>query len=1045
MMAGLSFTCPAIAQSPLQLEDNSHITFVGNGLGSRMLQYGHFETEVYARNANKNIRLRNLCDEGNTPGFRAHPGRATPFAFSGAETFYPPLSTAKDRWGSTQRGRGSFKTPDQWLTSLKTDVLVGFFGYNSSFYGEDGLKNYAAELRAFVKHTKAQRYNGSTPPTIVLVSPIAFDSKTSPHDKQKTQSINANLERYTKEMALIAKEQGLPFVDAFTPSQQWYQKSTKPLTVNGFMLNDNGYQLLAKCLADTLLGKSQQQASKNAKVLPLVQDKNWLWSQYYKIPNGVHVYGRRHKPFGPKNYPYELKKLEQMIANRDLAIQAELRGKVFNVAEADKKTIPLPVVTTNFRSSVKNGNKTYLYGQDALDSFKIAKGFKLELFASEKEFPNLANPMQITFDNKGRLWVTTMPSYPHYQVGDKKPNDKILIYEDTNNDGKADKETVFADKLHLPTGFEITHEGVYVAQGTHLVLLKDTNNDDKADHKEIILSGFDDHDSHHVISAFCADPFGRIIMSEGTFLHSNVETADGPIRSSNGGFFNYDPRTKKLTRQARLSIPNPWGTAFNNWGQGFFADTSDPNVRWLTPGSLSVPYGQFAPLPNNLVENAHRVRPTAGLEFVSSSHFPKEMQGDYLINNTIGFRGTKQHTLSDDKTGYTSKFRQDLLYSTDGNYRPVDLEFAPDGSLFIADWHNILIGHMQHNARDPLRDHQHGRIYRVTHSQSPLLKPAQIAGAPISTLLENLKLPEIRTRYRSRIELRSRDPKELATALTTWVQLLDRKNSNYDQALLEALYLTTNSNSPNKKIYQLALNSKNSNLRCMAIQALEIQPSAFGDATSILTKSIQDPNGRVKLSSIVTASWIDSVDSKKLLSLLPAASRKDPWIAPVFKAVDELASGKQIASIKKEKINTNLKGADKALYIKGHEVYNREAHCATCHQENGLGLPAAMFPPLAKTKWVQGSGERLVKLTLHGLHGPIEIKGKKYPGQVPMTSFKGLSDDEIAAVLTYVRNSFGNKSPAISPAFVKQIRKKTATQKSFYAPADLLKQHPHDK
>ena len=96
-----------------------------------------------------------------------------------------------------------------------------------------------------------------------------------------------------------------------------------------------------------------------------------------------------------------------------------------------------------------------------------------------------------------------------------------------------------------------------------------------------------------------------------------------------------------------------------------------------------------------------------------------------------------------------------------------------------------------------------------------------------------------------------------------------------------------------------------------------------------------------------------------------------------------------------------------------------------------------MFPPLAGTKWVQGSEDRLIKLTLNGLLGPIEIKGKIYPGQVPMTAFKQLSDEELAAVLTYVRNTFGNKASIISPAKVKQVREATKNQNGFYAPADI--------
>lgn len=138
---------------------------------------------------------------------------------------------------------------------------------------------------------------------------------------------------------------------------------------------------------------------------------------------------------------------------------------------------PQPI-TTNATELAEN---EYKYGQDALDSFTLAEVYRIELFASEREFPNLANPAQMSFDNRGRLWVAVVPSYPHFRPGDPRPNDKLLIYEDTNGDGKADRETVFADNLHLPIGFELAPEGVYLSQAPNLVLLQDLNGDDRAD------------------------------------------------------------------------------------------------------------------------------------------------------------------------------------------------------------------------------------------------------------------------------------------------------------------------------------------------------------------------------------------------------------------------------------------------------------------------------------------------------------------------------------------------------------------------------------
>jgi mono/diheme cytochrome c family protein len=130
----------------------------------------------------------------------------------------------------------------------------------------------------------------------------------------------------------------------------------------------------------------------------------------------------------------------------------------------------------------------------------------------------------------------------------------------------------------------------------------------------------------------------------------------------------------------------------------------------------------------------------------------------------------------------------------------------------------------------------------------------------------------------------------------------------------------------------------------------------------------------------------------------------------------------------------------------GAEVYAREAHCGTCHQSNGKGLPAAGFPPLAGTKWATGNPDRLIKASLKGLMGPIEVQGVKYPGTVPMTPFEHiLKDDELAAVLTFVRNSWGNKASAIMPEDVKKIRAEVKDKAGFYQPAELLKVHPLEK
>jgi glucose/arabinose dehydrogenase/mono/diheme cytochrome c family protein len=1033
------FLVSSFLPAPLDIfkvEKGSHISLIGGNLGSRMINYDHFETEMHVRYPENSLVIRNMCDGGDTPGFRPHASRNLPWAFAGAEKF-------QNEYAKNSGSEGHFDYPDQWLTRLKTDVIIAFFGYSESFQGKAGLANFKAELDAFIKYTLSQKYNGVAAPQLAIVSPIAFEDLSTKYDLPNGVKENENLLLYTNAMREVSIANKVLFVDAFTPSKAWYASIAEPLTIDGSQLNDEGYKKLGLLLSDKIFGKTSAKAETNrAFIHSAVMEKNWMWHNDYKIPNGVHAYGRRYNPFGPENYPAEIEKIRQMTDIRDNAIWLmAAKGEKMDVAAADKNTRSLPTVTTNFNPE-KNGSLEYLYGQDALDKLKVPAGYKIELFASEKEFNDLANPVQMSFDNKGRLWVATMPSYPHYKPGDAKPNDKILILEDTNNDGKADKQTVFVEGLHLPLGFEIAPEGVYVSQGTNLKLFTDTNGDDKADKIEILLSGFDDHDTHHNNSAFCADPSGAIYGGEGVFLHTNVETPYGTVRATNGGFYRYSPQLHKLERTAQLSIPNPWGIAFDDWGQPFFAETSSPDVRWMMPGTVLPRYGEATHKGFQLIEKDHMVRPTSGLEFLWSRHFPDEVQGDMLINNTIGFLGTKQHSIKDDGTGYKTKHRQDLIVSEDRNFRPVDMEIAPDGSLYVIDWHNILIGHMQHNARDPLRDHVHGRVYRVTYPSRPLITPAKIDGASIETLLDNLKLPEYRTRYRTRRELRGRNAADVLPKITKWVASLDKNDPRYEHNMLEALWVTWGLNKVDQKLLRQMLKAKDYHARAAAVEVLRFVGHQVHDQAALLMQAVGDENSRVRLDAIVATSWIGK---EKGLPILAEAKKNpmDEWMIHAHETAVAHLKGENVRKKKEAEVASILKGEDLVLFKLGKTIYSKEGYCTTCHQSNGEGLSASGFPPLAGTKWVTGNEDRAIKIVLKGLLGQIDVNGKTYPGQVPMTPFEGLlNDKEVAAVLTYVRNSFGNKASVISPEKVKIVRASVANQKDIYNVSKLLLEHP---
>ncbi len=992
---------------PMEVSKGHHITFVGNGLGDGFQRYGYFEALVHSAFPGKELVIRNLCHPGFTAGFRPHPSRQSQWAFPAAEKFNPQYAIHK--------GKGFYPSEDEWLSEVKTDTVLGFFGFNESFEGEEGLENFKGELAAWIDHTNQQNYNEKGAPEIFLVSPIAPESWIENAEERREQ-----IGVYAQAMSQVAAAKGVGFIDFFKLTAKTPEAGGSSIsTPYGAVPMEVGYKALSTILAKELLGIGEQDSSRVEKIRSSVMNKNWHWVNDYRMPNGVHVYGRRFKPYGPDNYPPEIKKNRLMTENRDKATWAVAQGKSFDLAAADAKTGELPPVETNYKPSKKNGSTEYLYGEDAIDALTVADGFEIEMFASEKEFDNLANPVQIAFDNRGRLWVATMPSYPHYRPGDPYPSDKILIYEDTDNDGKADKETIFVENISLPMGFELTEFGVFVSQAPHLVRMIDTDGDDKCDVREIVATGFDHHDTHHAIGAFCADPSGGIMMSEGIFLHSNVETMQGPVRGVNGGFYRYDPRRKRLERTAQVNIPNPWGVAFDEWGQDFYLHTSGTAANWMLQASAKVPYGVQNKRPIDLIPEKNRVRPTSGLEFVSSSHFPSEMQGDMLLCNNIGFLGIKQHKVEEDGTGYKLTHRQNLVVSKDGNFRPVDLEFAPDGSLYFIDWHNVLIGHMQHNQRDPLRDHVHGRIYRIRAKNRALVKPAQVDEAPIATLLDNLKLPEYRTRYRSRRELRERDADEVASALKVWVT-----KQGDEHALLEALWLGWGIGRIDLDLVNTLAQSKDHRVRSAVARAIRYNSADIPNAMAILKTLATDKHGRVRMEVSVAATWIGGPESLEIAKIA-AKGKEDKWNESVSETAVSRLEGKASNSPEEEKVKVpgHLKGSDRKLYTIGHEIYLREGSCSTCHQPDGKGLPNAGFPPLAGSEWVNGKKNTPTRIVLHGMMGPITVNGVEYPGHVPMTALGGLySDQEIAGVLTYVRNSFGNKATAVKPSEVKKLR-----------------------
>lgn len=816
----------------LDIQSGDHICLIGNTLADRMQHDGWLETYFFSRFPKANLVVRDL-------------------GFSGDEL--------------THRERSAgFGSPDDHLARNKADVVLAFFGYNESFGGPAGLPKFKRNLADFIHHTLEQKYNGHSAPQLVLFSPIAHENL---HDRNLPDgSANNNrLLLYTAAMADVAAANHVPMVDLFRPTLDAYQKAPQPLTINGIHLTPRGDEFVAQVIDRSLFGQTNRasgdkpnrdpQAMK--KLRQAVLDKNLVWFNRYRTLDGYSIYGGRadlafvDRQTNRDVANREMEVLDVMTANRDRRIWAVASGGDLKID--DSNTPPFVVVKTNKPGRGPHGEHIYLSGEDEIKTMTVAKGLKVNLFASEKEFPLLQKAVQMAFDPKGRLWVTVWPSYPHWKPKDEL-NDKILILEDTKGTGHADKCTVFADHLNCPTGFEFYGGGVIVADAPSLLFLKDSTGGDHADIRIRILDGIDSADTHHTANSFTLDPGGAMYFQEGTFMHTQVETPWGPpLRNNDAGVYRYEPRTQKFEAYVTYGFANPHGHAWDRWGEDVVMDGtgSDPFHGALFSGHLDFPEKHNR--PPTLYQQ--RTRPCPGIEYMSSRHFPDSMQGNLLVCNVIGFQGILQYKIEEDGSSFHGTEVEPILSSSDENFRPVDLKVGPDGALYFIDWQNPIIGHMQHNLRDPSRDHTHGRIYRVTCEGRPLLKPVQIAGEPISRLLDLLKQPEDRVRYRARIELGSRKTADVVAALPQWIASLDPKDPQYEHNMLEALWAYQYQNVVNLELLHRILASPDHRARRAAVRVLCAWRDRVPDALPLLKRLAADPSPQVRLQAVRAASF----------------------------------------------------------------------------------------------------------------------------------------------------------------------------------------------
>ena len=595
-----------------------------------------------------------------------------------------------------------------------------------------------------------------------------------------------------------------------------------------------------------------------------------------------------------------------------------------------------------------------------LASFKLPPGFEANLFASEKD--GVIKPIQIRWDTRGRLWVIQSTTYPQLQPGEV-PNDKVLILEDTDGDGRADKTTVFADGLMIPTGLEIappsqevindyknrqrasrraisTYEQLtgrypdspqaaeaqerayalkvasaantgfpsacYVGEGTKLLLLTDTDGDGKCDKREVVLRGFGTGDNHQNINSFRWSPGGELLFSQGLHGHARIETPHGIVPLDEAGFWRYRPREGRLDSfyGGPADPQNPWGFVWTDWGQMLMVAGNNGGIYYPLPEMIR---GHRYGRREQIWKNA-RGRKSSGPDIIGTAHLPPEWQGVMLtggyINNAVwalkieddgaGFAiadfGLR---IADSEKADAASNPQSAIHnpqselppgyfvqSSHPSFRPVDVKVGPDGAIYLCDWYNPIIGHYQASFRHPDRDKAHGRIWRITYKGRPLVKPPQIAGAPLEALFENLKSGERWVREQTKRELAGRETGEVVPALKKWCLMqipegfqrggsweINRAN---EHALCEAVGVFEAHGSIEADMFarQVLAKAKDPNIRAYTAGIFPhyFSHELIGDRVlAPLGYLARDPHPRVRLAAAVALGNIPSPLSAKML------------------------------------------------------------------------------------------------------------------------------------------------------------------------------------
>ncbi len=744
---------------------------------------------------------------------------------------------------------------------------------------------------------------------------------------------------------------------------------------------------------------------------------------------------------------------------------------------------------------------------DSAAHTQVPVGTKLVLFASE---PMVKNPISIDWDHRGRAWVIESFGYPNsVPLEPGTGADKIKILEDADGDGQADKMTVFAEGIRHCTTSVFVRGGVVMTDGPDIVFLKDDDGDDKADTRKVLATGLKMHDTHAATSQFL---YGIDNWIYATVGYSGVEMEVGGMKHKFGSsVFRLRPDMSEL-EHLQNTTNNTWGLGFTDAGD-VIGSTANNNPSWI----LSIPKSAYLgsgldqpktpridastviyPITQDVtqVDQIDRFTAAAGHQFYNDVRLPEAVSASTaLICEPTGHLVAAGEMLDSGSLKKTLLRGNNVFASADAWSAPVAARSGPDGAVWVADWYNPIIQHNvvfrfynvarkydqphspyhvgekgpgKGNAYEtPLRDREHGRIWRIVSIHSASKPPREMDVKSVTGLVTALSAPSQFIRLQAQRLLVERGGDDL-------VPLLKPVVAGEPLGAIHAIWVLQgigpSETNGGHRILADALADSRPLVRRHAMLALGgTDPAVIAALPSFIEKA-SDPRDRLLILTTAARTQPNQPISSALWKLVSGPTRLDETekqaarlamrrqgttlLTADFQAFGEnnlaswegqeivailarIAGGPQrpaleaIAASASAGLRSHIVAALAAapsprvnpVELPAHLTNGRDLYlksCIECHQADGKGV-ADTFPPLAGSEWVKGSTNTFLRILLGGLAGPVEVSGIKFNSVMPGHSH--MKDEELAAIASYVRHAFGEmRENAISPHQVLSLR-----------------------